>query len=99
MLILDRTKKIYRDGFKIARGAPEEFSLLLNDVSTLSSSIEILREEIENPDSILIRSGEDRVRTVNEMIVGVRDTLKALEKKAQKHHNTGLGSNSKRKQI
>lgn len=81
----------------VARGAPQEFQLLLGEVSTLRNSLTILQDEVKNPDSTLVRAGENRMRMVNGMIAGITDTLKRLEKLAGKYEI--LGSNSRRKQL
>jgi len=81
----------------VARGAPQEFQLLLKEIQTLSGSLNILQEEVKDPDSILVQAGEDRVRMVNEMLLRVNVTLKDLQKLANKYKL--LESNSKRKRI
>ncbi len=90
-------QRLYRECYKIARGAPQEFQLLVGEISTLSNSLNILQEEVKDPTSTLVQAGEDRVRMVNEMICGIGETLKRLEKVARKYEI--LGSNSKRRQI
>jgi len=88
---------LYRDCYTIARGAPQEFQLLLGEISTLSNSIKILKEEVEEPSSTLRQAGEDRVRMVNEMLSRINVTLKELQKVARKYEILGTGS--KRQQI
>ncbi|KAH0544335.1 hypothetical protein FGG08_001476 [Glutinoglossum americanum] len=87
---------LYRDCYTVARGAPQEFQLLLGEISTLSNSLKILQEEVINPDSILRRSGEDRVRMVNEMVSRVNQTLMDLQKVAKKYATLGDSSKGKR---
>jgi hypothetical protein len=81
----------------VARDAPQEFQLLLGEVSTLSHSLTILQEEVKNPTSTLVLAGEDRVRMVNEMVARISETLKRLQKVASKYEV--LESSSKRKRI
>jgi hypothetical protein len=88
---------LYRDCYMVSRGAPQEFQLLLKEIQTLSGSLNILQDEVKDPDSILVQAGEDRVRTVNEMVSGVNTTLKELQKLANKYKL--LESDSKRKRI
>ena len=90
-------QRLYRDCYKIARGAPQEFRLLLGEISTLSNSLNILQEEVKDPNSTLVQAGEDRVRMVNEMVSRIGETLNLLEKVARKYEV--LGSGSKRRQI
>ncbi|KAI9772340.1 MAG: hypothetical protein M1840_001089 [Geoglossum simile] len=87
---------LYRDCYTVARGAPQEFQLLLGEITALSGSLKILQEEVDNPDSILRRSGEDRVRMVNEMVSRVNVTLRELQKVATKYTILGNGSKGKR---
>ena len=84
--------KLYRDCYQIARGAPQEFQILERELATLCNSLKILREEIDNPDSILSQAGNDRIRMVNTIVDDVDVTLKRLEKVAKKYEV--LGSNS-----
>ena len=90
-------QRLYRDCYKIARGAPQEFQLLVGEISTLSNSLNILQEEVKDPTSTLVQAGEDRVRMVNEMVSRVGETLKLLEKFAKNYEI--LGSGSKKRQI
>ena len=90
-------QRLYRDCYKIARGAPQEFQLLVGEISTLSNSLNILQEEVKDPTSALVQAGEDRVRMVNEIVSRIGETLKLLEKVAKKYEI--LGSGSKRRQI
>ena len=92
-------QRLYRDCYKIARRAPQEFQLLVGEISTLSNSLNILQEEVKDPTSTLVQAGEDRVRMVNEMVSRVGETLKLLEKVAKKYENLGSGSGSIRRQI
>lgn len=86
---------LYRECYVVAKGAPQDFHVLLGEISTLSSSLRILQEEIGNSDSILSQAGEDRVRMVNEMVSRVKVTLEELQKVAKKHKTLGDGSRRK----
>jgi hypothetical protein len=86
---------LYRDCYTIARGAPQEFQLLLGEISTLSKSLKILQEEVSDPGSTLVWAGEDRVRMVNEMVSRVNLTLMELQKVAKKYEILGTGSKGK----
>lgn len=57
----------------------------------------MLEGDITDPNSALRQAGDDRVRTLNEMVRGIEDTLKKLEKVAKKYDI--LGSSSKRRQL
>lgn len=90
---------LYRNCYVVARGAPEEFQHLVREIATLSQSIQFLQEEASNPNSTLVRSGEDRIRMVREMISRVEVTLKELDIQAKKYAKLGDTSRAKRKQI
>jgi len=76
---------LYHQCYLVARGAPQEFQSLVAELSTLSSSLQILQNEVADKDSVLVRSGEDRLRMMKEMISRVEGTLKQLEKFSEKY--------------
>ena len=88
---------MYRDCYKIARGAPQEFQLLVGEISTLHNSLNLLQEEVKDPESAFVLAGEDRIVMVNEMIRNINNTLESLEKVARKYEI--LGSSSKTRQL
>ena len=57
---------------------PQEFQLLLGEISNLSNSLSILQEEVKSPGSTLVQAGDDRLRMVNEVVGGINLTLKNL---------------------
>ena len=69
----------------------------MNEVSNLSNSLQVLQNEVKDPKSKLVQAGEDRARMVNDMVKGIGDTLKRLEKVAKKYEV--LGSSSKGKHF
>lgn len=89
---------LYRDCYMVARGAPQEFQLLLNEIQTLHGSLKILQDEIGNPESVLVLGGENRVRMVNDVVSQITTTLTSLSKMAKKHKLLGSDA-SKRKQL
>jgi hypothetical protein len=62
----------------------------------LCSAINLLQEEVDDEESVLRRSGEDRVRMVNEMMGRIADTLKELERVSKKYDRL-LGDRSRSK--
>jgi hypothetical protein len=77
--------KLYRDYYRVARVAPQELEVLRKEILVLHSAITILQEEVQDDQSVLRRSGEDRVRVVNEMMSRVADTLKELESVSKRY--------------
>jgi hypothetical protein len=59
---------LYRDVYLVARGAPEELQSLVTELATLSQSIDFLIDEVKDPDSILVRAGDTRCKTVDDMM-------------------------------
>ena len=91
--------RIYRDCYKVARGAPQEFQLLVSEVSTLSNSLKILQEDVKDPESSLVQAGDDRVKLVNDMVGNIKVTLNKMEKIARKYEIMGSTTASKGKQM
>lgn len=90
---------LYRYCYVVSRGAPQEFQLLLQEITNLSQSIQLLQDEAKDPNSTLVRAGEDRIRMVQEMMSRVEDTLRELQKHAKKYEKLGDNSRAKRKQL
>lgn len=59
---LHLTWALYRYCYKVARDAPEDFKLLLGEITMLSQSIRLLQEEAANPESTMVRAGDDGPR-------------------------------------
>ena len=76
---------LYRQCYLVARGAPQEFQSLVVELTTLSNSLRLLQEEVADENSVLVRSGEDRLRMMKEMINRVEGTLKQLEKFSEEY--------------
>ncbi|KAF8459290.1 hypothetical protein BDZ91DRAFT_700866 [Kalaharituber pfeilii] len=85
---------LYREGFLVARGAPREFRLLVDELKTLHTMMLAFAEEVENADSILIRAGEDRQKMVKNILNGIEETLSGLNDAFRKHRNLGSTSRS-----
>jgi len=90
---------LYRQCYLVARGAPQDFQSLLADLTTLSSSIQLLQDEVKNESSVLVRSGEDRLRMMQVMIKRVEATLLELDKFATKYAKLLDTSRSKTRKV
>jgi len=90
---------LYRQCYLVARGAPQDFQSLLADLTTLSSSIQLLQDEVKNENSVLVRSGEDRLRMMQVMIKRVEATLLELDKFATKYAKLLDASRSKTRKV
>ena len=75
---------LYKYCYKVARDAPQEFKLLVNELGTIKMSIELLADEAQNPESTLASGGEVRVRLVKELLERIEGTLNALQKHAER---------------
>ena len=76
---------LYRYCYKVARDAPQEFKLLVTELGTIKTSIELLAIEAEDPESTLASGGEERVRLVCDLLERIKGTLKALQKHAERY--------------
>ena len=83
---------LYTKCYKVARGAPQEFQHLQSEVLMLSQAMKFLQEDLEKEDSTLMKAGESRIETVNEIIKRVGVTLREFEKHANRHEKLGDGS-------
>ena len=75
---------LYKYCYKVARDAPQEFKLLVTELGTIKTSIELLADEAQDPKSTLASGGEKRVELVRELLSGVQGTLKSLQKHAER---------------
>lgn len=91
--------KLYHFCFVVARGAPHEFQLLLQEITSLSQSVQLLQLEAKNPKSTLMSSGPDRIQMVGEIMCRVKETLTTLETFATKYQKLGDTKRAKRKHI
>jgi len=73
-------ERLYKDIYLVARHASYELLQLQSEVATLKMSISLLVTEIKDKNSILARSGKERVDTVNAVIKETKKTLLDLEK-------------------
>lgn len=80
---------LYRYSYIVSRDAPKDFKPLLREIAMLSQSIRLLGEEAANPNSTMVRAGEDRVRMVRKIMVRVEVTLKELKKHSEKYDKFG----------
>lgn len=91
--------KLYHFCFVVSRGAPHEFQLLLQQITSLSQSVQLLQLEAKNPTSTLLSSGPDRIQMVGEIMCRVKETLMELETFATKYKKLGDTKRAKRKLI
>lgn len=97
--VADLAWKLYRYCYVVAKDAPRDFKLLLQEICTLASSIKLLQDEVDDPESTLRRSGEDRIRMVNDIISRIKVTLDELETYAKRYENLQGVPRSKRKKL
>ena len=83
---------LYRCCYKAARDAPQEFKLLVIELRTIKTSIELLAIEAQDPESTLASGGEERVRLVCDLLERIKGTLSALQKHAERYGNEAITS-------
>jgi hypothetical protein len=79
-------KSLYEDIYKVARDAPKDVEVLSKDLSVLRSSIDLLVSDSQDPDSILIKAGQDRVNQTNEVMRQTNQTLQGLDQLLRKYN-------------
>ncbi|KAF8453062.1 hypothetical protein BDZ91DRAFT_686858, partial [Kalaharituber pfeilii] len=80
---------LYRDCYLIARGAPQEFRLLVDELKTLHATMLVLDEETKDPKSILAQAGENRQQMLKEILKSIEEALNALNDVFRKHRKLG----------
>ncbi|KAI5855155.1 hypothetical protein BZA05DRAFT_429113, partial [Tricharina praecox] len=80
---------LYHDCFLVAKGAPQEFRLLVDELKTLHATIKLFEDEFGDPNSVLVRAGEDRLRMVEDLLAQVMHVLNGLREAYDKHRNLG----------
>ena|ERR1700722_3700479 len=77
--------QLYKDIYLVARGAPEELQLLKSEIGTLSLSIQLLIEELNDENSTLGQAGETKTRMAKLVMERAKATLKDLKAFAKKY--------------
>lgn len=83
---------LYNDCFLVARGAPQEFRLLVDELKTVEAMMRMLGEELQRPDSVLARSGRDRQKMVQDLVLRTKEILVNLQSTFTKHRKLGNAS-------
>jgi len=85
-------ERLYKEIYLVARHASQELLQLQSEVATLSMSINLLVAEVQDKDTVLARSGKDRVDTVNSVLKDTKKTILRNFRKAsiQRTENLGL---------
>ncbi|KAL1648444.1 hypothetical protein SLS58_002199 [Diplodia intermedia] len=79
-------RKLYRNVYTVSIEAPEEITCLQNELSQLKSTIDMLVQEVKDPNSLIARCGQDRVKHANGIMSEVKTTLlEKLEKLVGKY--------------
>ena len=81
--------RLYHEGFLIARGAPQDFRLLVEELRSLHTTMKLFEDEFKDPNSILVLAGEERLGTVKDLLGEVKQVLKGLQDAFDKHRKLG----------
>lgn len=87
LVTIELALKIYEKYYKVARGAPKEFQCLIQEIGILHHSLDLLRKEANNKESILVRAGDERMKMAEKVVRQVDITLQKLEKHSKKYEN------------
>jgi len=90
---------LYKDIYLAGRAAPQELQLLRDDIGLLAQSIQLLIDEVKNPDSTLVCAGPVRVEMVNTLMSRCLETLRELQTIKSKHINIDAIGRSKIKRM
>jgi len=80
---------LYRECILLARGAPKEFIMLVEELKTLHMMMKSFHDEFQDPDSVLVKAGEDRHRMIKSILDRINEILTALNEAFRKHCNLG----------
>ena len=69
---------LYQQFYLASRGTQQDFQSLLADLTTLSSSFQLLQDELQNENPVLVHSGADCLRMMQAVIKRVEVTLLEL---------------------
>ena len=83
--LADHAHKLYIDVYKVARAAPEHLKGLDKELASLSQSVSLLVDEINNPKSLINQAGTSHAEMLLELKDRTQETLSSLAKLAQKH--------------
>jgi len=81
--------RLYQDCYRIARGAPHEFRVLVDELKTLYMTMKLFGDELKDPDSVLVKAGEERLQMVKDLLEKVKQVLKGLNDSFNKHRKLG----------
>jgi small-conductance mechanosensitive channel len=91
--------KVYQKVYMVAKNAPEAIKKLRDELAILSGAINILKGEIETPNSLVNNAGEMRKNMVAELIKNILSTLMELEGLSATHTSMSSEEISKTRQI
>jgi hypothetical protein len=81
--------RLYEDCYRIARGAPHKFRLLVDELKTLYMSMKMFEKELNDPNSVLVKAGDERLQMVKDLLEKVKQVLKGLDDCFNKHCKLG----------
>jgi hypothetical protein len=81
--------RLYQDCYRIARGAPHEFRLLVDELRMLYTNMKLFEDELNDPNSVLVKAGEERLQMVQGLLENVKQVLKGLDDSFNKHRKLG----------
>ncbi|KAH7370918.1 hypothetical protein BKA65DRAFT_26170 [Rhexocercosporidium sp. MPI-PUGE-AT-0058] len=91
--------RVYQNVYMVAKNAPEAVKKLRDELAILSGAINILKGEVETPNSLVNNAGEMRKKMVIELIKNVLNTLTELERLSGKYVDMSSEEVSKTRQI
>lgn len=89
--------KLYSQVYKVSRDAPEELRGLNQELGNLHNTIQLLLEELKDPDSVVLNSGGVRIDTVRRVVSQSEETLKKMQQLSERYAGLQTSSTAQEK--
>ena len=81
---------LYHGCYVVARGAPDDYRQMVNELASLQGVLRTLRDDTSSDSGYLQRLDENRKEMLGRCLQSSSDTLKGLEKITVKYRQLGL---------
>ena len=81
---------LYHSCYVVARDAPDDFRLLVNELGALQGVLRTLRDDVNSDKDFLEKLGEQKKVALERCIAGCYDSLRKVEELVLKYREIGL---------
>ena len=81
---------LYHNCYLVAKEAPDDFRLLVNELGSLQGVLRNLRDDVSSDRSYVDKLGENRKENLERCLRSCSDTLRKLQDLVVKYRNLGL---------